>query len=43
MEWRNVMSEDAAVKKSFLDADTHVKYLQSYRSGIPEYDLILGQ
>lgn len=43
MEWRKLMTEDSAVKKSFLDTNTHINYLQSYRSGVPEYDLILAQ
>lgn len=43
MAWRLTMTDDVAVKKSFLETDKHIKYLQSYRAGIPEYDLILGQ
>lgn len=42
MEWRNRMFEDPTVKKSLLDSDFHVKYLQSYRAGMPDYDLILN-
>lgn len=41
MEWRGIMAEDAAVKVSFLDTETHIKFLQSYRSGVPQYDLAL--
>lgn len=42
MEWRNRMSEDPTVKKSLLESDFHIKYLQSYRAGMPDYDLILN-
>lgn len=42
MEWRNRMSEETTVKKSLLDSDYHIKYLQSYRAGRPDYDLILN-
>lgn len=34
---------DEAVQRNFLDADTHIKYVQSYRCGIPDYDQILAQ
>ncbi|KAJ3662701.1 hypothetical protein Zmor_007036 [Zophobas morio] len=40
MEWRKMMMEDEAVKKSCCDVNTHIKYLQSYRAGIPDYDLL---
>lgn len=36
------MKDDPAVKKSYLETETHIKYVQSYRCGIPEYDLILN-
>jgi len=39
MEWRTLMRDDAAVKKSYIDTETHIKYVQSYRAGIPDYDL----
>ncbi|CAH1187574.1 unnamed protein product [Phyllotreta striolata] len=42
MEWRNHMTEDTVVKKSLLHSDYHIKYLQSYRAGMPDYDLILN-
>lgn len=42
MEWRGLMTENAAVQKSFLDTETHIKFLQSFRSGVPEYDLIMA-
>ncbi|XP_018576746.1 pyrimidodiazepine synthase [Anoplophora glabripennis] len=42
MEWRNRMSDDPTVKRSLLDSDFHVKYLQSHRAGMPDYDLILN-
>ncbi|CAG9816043.1 unnamed protein product [Phaedon cochleariae] len=42
MEWRNRMTEETTVKKSLLDSDFHVKYLQSYRAGMPDYDIILN-
>ncbi|KAJ8937133.1 hypothetical protein NQ318_019395 [Aromia moschata] len=42
MEWRIRMAEEPTVKKSLLDSDYHIKYLQSYRAGMPDYDLILN-
>ncbi|XP_072383094.1 pyrimidodiazepine synthase-like [Diabrotica undecimpunctata] len=42
MEWRNQMTEETTVKKSLLHSDYHIKYLQSYRAGMPDYDLILN-
>ncbi|EFA00963.1 pyrimidodiazepine synthase [Tribolium castaneum] len=41
MEWRKVMVEDEAVKKSWCSANTHIKYLQSSRAGVPNYDLLI--
>lgn len=40
MEWRNAMREDPAVKNSMLDTEVHIKYLQSRRAGIPDYDFL---
>ena len=40
MEWRTLMRDDPAVKKSYIDSTTHMKYMQSYRAGAPDYDLI---
>ncbi|XP_022906175.1 pyrimidodiazepine synthase-like [Onthophagus taurus] len=40
MEWKNRMNEDTAVKKTFIDTETHIKFVQSHRAGIPEYDLV---
>ncbi|KAJ8978949.1 hypothetical protein NQ317_009345 [Molorchus minor] len=42
MEWRQKMTEEHTVKRSLLDSDFHIKYLQSYRAGMPDYDLILN-
>ncbi|VEN48227.1 unnamed protein product [Callosobruchus maculatus] len=42
MEWRRRMTEEPTVKRSMLDSDYHIKYLQSYRAGMPDYDLILN-
>ncbi|KAG5869666.1 Pyrimidodiazepine synthase, partial [Gonioctena quinquepunctata] len=42
MEWRSYMTEETTIKKSMLDSEFHVKYLQSYRAGMPDYDLILN-
>ncbi|KAJ8973793.1 hypothetical protein NQ317_002794 [Molorchus minor] len=36
------MTEEHTVKRSLLDSDFHIKYLQSYRAGMPDYDLILN-
>ncbi|KAJ8933206.1 hypothetical protein NQ314_014153 [Rhamnusium bicolor] len=42
MEWRHRMTDEITVRKSLLDSDYHIKYLQSYRAGMPDYDLILN-
>ncbi|XP_050297766.1 pyrimidodiazepine synthase-like [Anthonomus grandis grandis] len=42
MEWSRRMSEEPSVKRSMMDSDTHIKYLQSYRAGRPDYDMILN-
>ena len=42
MEWRNFMCEDPAVKKSMLEADVHVKFLQSHQAGLPQYDIFVN-
>nr|UUB32726.1 glutathione S-transferase GSTo1 [Dendroctonus valens] len=41
LEWCRRMSEEPSVKKSLMESDTHIKYLQSYRAGRPDYDMIL--
>ncbi|KAL2739711.1 pyrimidodiazepine synthase [Vespula maculifrons] len=41
-EWRNAMKEDPAIKKSYLDAEIHSKYVRSRLAGIPQYDLLLN-
>ncbi|XP_017779208.1 PREDICTED: pyrimidodiazepine synthase-like isoform X2 [Nicrophorus vespilloides] len=43
MEWKNAMIEDNSVKKTYLDTNMHIKFLQSLRAGMPECDLILSQ
>ncbi|KAF5289957.1 hypothetical protein FQR65_LT11704 [Abscondita terminalis] len=39
MDWRTLMRDDPAVKKSYINTETHIKYVQSYRAGVPDYDL----
>lgn len=41
MEWSKIMMEDEAVKKSYCDVSTHIQYLQSYKAGVPNYDLLV--
>ncbi|XP_014210802.1 pyrimidodiazepine synthase-like [Copidosoma floridanum] len=40
LKWRTAMQEDESVKGSYLDAEIHVKYLQSRQAGAPQYDLL---
>lgn len=42
LEWSRRMAEEPNVKRSMMDSDTHIKYLQSYRAGRPDYDMILN-
>nr|AVR54955.1 glutathione s-transferase omega class 1 [Sitophilus oryzae] len=42
LEWSRRMTEEPSVKRSMMDSDTHIKYLQSYRAGRPDYDMILN-
>jgi glutathione S-transferase len=43
IEWRDTMSKDQAVKASYASPDNHLKFLQSRRDGIPNYDLLVNQ
>ncbi|KMQ93970.1 glutathione s-transferase omega-1-like protein [Lasius niger] len=40
LEWKTAMKEDPAVRGSFLDVETHAKYIRSHIAGTPQYDLI---
>lgn len=40
LEWKTAMKEDPAVRKSYLDAEVHAKYIQSRLAGTPQYDLV---
>ncbi|XP_076263128.1 pyrimidodiazepine synthase-like isoform X2 [Rhynchophorus ferrugineus] len=42
LEWSRRMAEEPSVKRSMMDSNTHIKYLQSYRAGRPDYDMILN-
>lgn len=42
LEWSRRISEEPSVRRSIMDSDTHIKYLQSYRAGRPDYDMILN-
>lgn len=42
LEWRTAMKEDPAVRGSFLDVETHAKYIRSRIAGTPQYDLIVN-
>lgn len=42
LEWSRRMALEPTVKRSMMDSDTHIKYLQSYRAGRPDYDMILN-
>jgi len=42
LEWCKRMTHEPSVKRSMMDSDTHIKYLQSYRAGRPDYDMILN-
>ncbi|KAL7298222.1 hypothetical protein TKK_0009212 [Trichogramma kaykai] len=38
LQWKNAMKEDPGVKKSYLDSETHAKYMKSRQAGSPQYD-----
>ncbi|KRT80639.1 Glutathione S-transferase [Oryctes borbonicus] len=40
VEWKLLMRDDPAVQKTLMDTDCHIKFIQSHRAGIPEYDLL---
>lgn len=42
IKWRSLMKEDPAVKVSYIDGETHSKYIQSRRAGAPDYDLLVN-
>ncbi|XP_055385286.1 pyrimidodiazepine synthase-like isoform X2 [Condylostylus longicornis] len=41
LEWRDLMKNNEAVKRSYLDGETHAKYMKSYRTGTPDYDMLV--
>lgn len=41
-EWRTAMKEDPGVKKSYLDAEVHAKYMRSRLAGMPQYDTLIN-
>lgn len=38
-EWKSLMEENPAVRKSFLSLEIHAKYMRSRQAGTPLYDL----
>ncbi|GJQ87399.1 GstO1 [Trypoxylus dichotomus] len=40
VEWKILMRDDPAVQRTLIDTECHIKFIQSHRAGIPEYDLI---
>ncbi|XP_015586092.1 pyrimidodiazepine synthase [Cephus cinctus] len=40
LEWRTAMKEDPAVRGSYLDTETHAKYIRSRLAGSPQYDML---
>ncbi|XP_030385559.1 pyrimidodiazepine synthase isoform X2 [Scaptodrosophila lebanonensis] len=40
LRWRDLMLDDTPVKKSYLDGETHAKYMRSRRAGETEYDML---
>ncbi|CAH1124876.1 unnamed protein product [Ceutorhynchus assimilis] len=42
LEWCKRMTEESTIKRSMMESATHIKYLQSYRAGRPDYDMILN-
>uniref|UniRef100_A0A336KBC7 CSON007035 protein n=1 Tax=Culicoides sonorensis TaxID=179676 RepID=A0A336KBC7_CULSO len=43
IEWRDNMANDPAVKASFLSAENHLKFLETRRTGKPNYDILVNQ
>lgn len=41
VNWRERMLEDSVVKKNYLDIETHGKFINSFRAGVPDYDILL--
>lgn len=35
------MIQDAAVQKTYLTGDVHTKFLEGYRDGAADYDLVV--
>ncbi|XP_011499678.1 PREDICTED: pyrimidodiazepine synthase-like [Ceratosolen solmsi marchali] len=40
LEWKLAMKDDFGVKGSYLDLETHAKYIRSHQAGSPQYDLV---
>ncbi|XP_046468363.1 pyrimidodiazepine synthase isoform X1 [Neodiprion pinetum] len=43
LEWRSAMKEDEAVKGSYLDGETHAKFIRSRQAGSAQYDFLIAQ
>lgn len=41
IKWRDLMITDPAVKCSYLDGETHAKYMRGRREGTPDYDMLV--
>lgn len=41
IKWRDDMTKDPAVKTSFLSGENHLKFLETRRTGHPNYDILV--
>lgn len=41
IKWRDDMAKDPAVKTSFLSGENHLKFLETRRTGHPNYDILV--
>lgn len=39
-EWKIAMKDHPAVRGTFLETEVHAKYIKSYMTGIPDYDML---
>lgn len=40
IEWRDVMKNDKAVKASIITAEQHFRFLETRKTGHPNYDML---
>jgi hypothetical protein len=40
-EWEEAMKEDDAVKVTYITPEIHAQFIQSFKAGNPDYDILV--